>query len=139
MGLNDACWSLLEKLRLDSFFDDHGIPPWVFPAGLIAIILLAILLMMPAGVKGTCGDGICASGESSSCPIDCPTAKPSKDVKIEVVGGIGGTITLSLVSTNGTVIKSDTGKLVSLVIKGVTTDEVRGVATNPSTGESGSP
>ena len=136
MGLNDACWSLLEKLRLDSFFDDHGIPPWVFPAGLIAIILLTILLMMPAGVKGTCGDSICASGESSSCPVDCPTAKPSKDVKIDVVGGVSGTITLSLVSSDGTVIKSDTGKLVSLVIKGVTADEVRGVAMNPATGES---
>jgi len=136
MGINEACWPMLEKLRLDGFFDKHGMPPWVFLIFLIAVILLAAFLMMPAGAKGTCGDGICQSGEASSCPRDCPASATSKDVKIDVMGGMGRTITLSLVSIDGTVIKSDTGKLVSLVIKGVTAEEVRGVVTNPATDES---
>ncbi len=89
--LNGISWDLLDALRLGEFFDNHGIPPLLFPLLLIGIAALAVFLIMlpPSEPASECGDGICSGNETAaSCPQDCETSEPEgRTVKVFVDGG----------------------------------------------------
>lgn len=93
MTLEDTLWDLLDKLHLGEFFDEHNIPPIVFPIAVVAVVALIFLLLSGGGPADPCNyDGECNVGENATnCPSDCQPPPPpppeGKDVKAHISGG----------------------------------------------------
>lgn len=119
MTLNDKLWDFLDAIKLGAFFDDHGIPPIVFPIVVIALVgAVAFFLLSSSGpVEPTveCGDGICSASESSdTCLMDCPRDKPpepeEKDIRVFLSGGLDCTSrTVILKSADGKTLDTQGG------------------------------
>ena len=71
--INDKSWPLLDALHIGDFFDEHGIPPVLFPIGIAVIIIILLLTFTHGGPQDVCGDGKCSLSEleSGMCPEDC--------------------------------------------------------------------
>jgi len=104
VSLNDKCWPLLEKLRLDGIFERFNLPPLLFPlAIIIIIILLALSLSGPGAPAPSCGDNICGADEDSTiCPYDCPSPPPAtKKLTINFDRSPECQLTVKLSDSNG--------------------------------------
>jgi len=123
MTLEDTLWDVLDALHLGEFFDEHNIPPIVFPIAVIAVIaLIFFLFFMPAGgpptLQDVCGDGICGANETTaSCPDDCPPPQPTtKNIRVSISGAQNcNTFTVSLKDQSGTTIGTKTDQSARVV------------------------
>jgi len=76
-SINDACWPIVDAIHLGQLFEDHNIPPVIFPLAIVALIILLLLMMSGGGappiVADSCGDGMCTQAERSAgnCTEDC--------------------------------------------------------------------
>jgi hypothetical protein len=144
-SLNDKSWLLLDKLRLGDFFEDHGIPPIIFPS--LVIILFAVLFLVLSStqpleefVEAFCGDGICQPdlGEDIiSCPDDCQVEAPEmQTVTVEVISNVLGNMELKLYDENEALIQTRTGNTRTFVItESMSANTVRATLRNPSNGK----
>jgi|GEM_PF-3997190 len=123
------------KDPITAFFQDHNIPPLFLLLLILALLLpliVIVLYYLPSGApESLCGDNVCDSGEPSTCPIDCPGAAISREVRVKVSGNITGIIQISLTDVDSRLITTNTGRIDELLVSGVTTNRVIALITNP--------
>lgn len=92
--LDDASWALLDKLykipglnKVVDFIDAHNIPAIIFPLAVIILIIALLFLFTASAPIVKCGDGLCSSGEASTCPEDCGAAGGNK-VIVNIIGDV---------------------------------------------------
>ncbi len=127
--INDKSWPLLDALRIGDFFDEHNIPPVLFP---IAIVLVAILLLLalgsggPSGPDVRCGDGICHSLDNETyvnCPQDCPPPEGAgKQVKVRMNAMPSCELTVKLYSQDGELLNTQRGTKREFAFDGIDQD-----------------
>jgi hypothetical protein len=114
-ALEDRSWDMLDAVRLGDFFDDHNIPPWIFPLAIIAIIALVVFFFMTppaAPPEPECGDGMCNAGEDcGACPGDCGACQtPSKTVNVNLQNSLGcNSLILRLYDQDGRMVRQQQG------------------------------
>jgi hypothetical protein len=142
-SINDKSWTLLDwmedrKIPIGRFFDDHNIPPVLFPLLIIAIILILILLLFGAGgpveTPAECGDGMCNQNETFlTCPEDCKTnGGGGNEVKVKLVGSVPCEVTAKLYDTSATLLRSQSGQGNDFTFTGITADNVKLVLSGPT-------
>lgn len=144
-SLDDFSWTLLERLRLDGFFEDHGIPPVLFPLAILALAVFLLLAAQPAEESpplDPCGDGECdpSIGEDViSCPADCKaTAREDLSTVTVELAGVKGTVDVRLEDVDREIIGSAEGRLEEFVFTGVPQGLVVATARNPENGKTAS-
>jgi hypothetical protein len=142
-SFEDGCWKLLTGLRMDSFFDEHGIPPVILP--LLLFMALALIIFTIPSFSSTippmdsCGDGICDPeiGENIlTCPQDCTRNYGDlKDLKVEVLGDLKSIIKITVTDENNNLLQTEIGRVDSILLEGLTAGWARASATNPLNSE----
>jgi len=145
-SLNDSSWSLLEKFKLDDFFQDHNLPPILFPIAILFIVLLVGFLLIgtapsdatEASLDAACGDGFCNSTSENliSCPSDCSPPKTQlKTVRVLIEGTVKNTIEVTLEGGDRSLIKTTTGKENEFTFSGVSRNSVVVIVRNTQNSE----
>lgn len=136
MSLDDSLLELLEKLHLAGFFEEHGIPPIVFPLLLLVLVIALVFMLQPPPEpppESECGDGTCDPDENeTSCPEDCaPPPEVSRDVVVKIIGQVAGSVEMRLESAEGDLIDSSMGQKSEFLVRGVTSESAMAVIRNP--------
>ncbi len=138
--IDESLNGALGKIRLAEPFERHHIPPIALPIAVLILIVVLVLLLSAPGAppqpEETCGDGVCANSENAtSCRADCFVQPKTRSVLVRIISDIVISVELRLESSQGTLIKADSGKLTELSVKDVKSGSVRAVVKNPANGK----
>jgi hypothetical protein len=96
-AINDKCWDLLDAVHLGDFFEDHNIPPILFPLMIVLLVLAIYLLLTPSAAPGPeCGDGVCSPDET--CPGDCGAEEETFTLIVRLEGSVEDAVEVSIYS-----------------------------------------
>ena len=129
--IDSASWSILDTLEtfripLAGLFEDHNIPPVIFPLAIIAIAALLFFALPGAGpgALAACGDSICGPGESIyNCPADCKEGIkriiPPATLKVVLEGQLDCEATIQVYDALGYPARKEKGQQNEFVFTGL--------------------
>ena len=127
--INDKSWPLLDAVHIGEFFDEHNIPPVLFPIAIVAIILL-LLMASAGGPQPVCGDEFCDPSEEKSglCPTDCEVSDGPQVSGKRVIVSLDRTpsceLTVRLYAQNGELVTTQRGTKDEFVFDGIDQESV---------------